>query len=174
MPVSTTIRKRRTRLLWGIVIASLVVFVIIGGIERYFPADVSADYFWLQMFTGTSWPTWDTFQKSSAFLFAIGATFQVMLGIGPLLGVLSLVWMHLTERRATMKLAHLIGTRDAALKMALKKTIRERCGDVDEAALATELDNVFSKTNAAWKKDMPVFLPVDRAERFLQELEEEK
>lgn len=168
--------RERKRIIVGIGLAALFVFLVVGWIERAVPkSDLGEWFFWLQMVTGTSWPTWDVFQKNSPFWFAVGATFQIMLGIGPLLAVLSLIWVVLTERRGTMKLSQLIRARDAALKLALKQVIRRRFEQIDEAALSAELDAVFAKTNEQWKKDIEaVFLPPDKAEKVLEELEQER
>ena len=171
--------SERRRIILGIATATLVVLLIIGCIEITGSETALRErFFWLQMFTGTSWPTepsWGTFQKSSPWLFALGATVQVMLGIGPLLAVLSLVWMMLTEGRTTMRLSQLLRTRDAALKLALKQEIRRRCDQIDDATLSATLDNVFATTTEKWKKEIEeVFLPAGRAQRVLEELDEDR
>jgi hypothetical protein len=155
---------------------ALGFLALVGWAEyAYNDKNLDAALFWLQMFTGSSWPTLDGARAAHPVRFAFGAVFQIMMSVGPLLGVLWLLVLVLTERRRDMfTYNNVLADRDAALKLAIKKYAKQNGISKNPADLQKELDGLFKDATTDWSGDLPELLGNDEAKKFLDELAKER
>lgn len=152
------------------------VLILVGYLEWANDGkERDAALFWLQMFTGSSFPTLDGAVHDHPVRYAFGAVVSIMLSLGPLLGVLWLLIIVLTDRRQNMfTYNNVLQTRDAALKLALKKYARENGINKSAAALQQELDSLFKNAETDWSGDLDEVLGPEQAKKFRTELDQQR
>jgi hypothetical protein len=169
------LRKREKQVLTvkAILAISGIFFLLIYGIERFNQdRPASLPFFWLQLLTGSAWPEWkETGTFPHVVWFAVGATVQIMVAAGPLIGFIWLAIETANERRKLMRLPDLLKVRDAELKFLLLEMIREKYSDEEAIALAPMVDRVFARSDERWKRELELVLGEDDARDFLAELE---
>jgi hypothetical protein len=164
-------RKEVLRLLWWLfVVGSLIFFFAFFTQLNWKKDPAEAPFFWLQMFSGSSWPTWKLYAPRSPFIFALGVSAQVMLSAGPLLGILWLVYQALLQGNPAMTLAKLMELHDVALMTQVKSYIRNHPNDTPDQ-LNKAVDDIFAKSRAKFRSDLELVLGSRKAARALEQLE---
>lgn len=155
-----------------VLVVALVVLICVGYVEyAYTGKDLDEALYWLQMFTGSAFPTLDGAYRDHPIRFAFGAVFQVMISVGPMLGVLWLLVVVLTDRRRDMfTYANVLADRDAALKLAIKQFMLKNGLRANTGTLKEEIDGLFADTTTEWKDDLAELIGADGAQEFLAEL----
>lgn len=164
-------RKEVLRLLLRLFVAATPIFFFAFLTQLSWKKDpAEVPFFWLQMLSGSSWPTWESYAPKSPFFFALGVTSQVMLGAGPLFGVLWLVYRALLEGNNTMDLAKLMELHDDALKAEVKSLIRNDPDRTPEH-LNKKVEAIFSKSRQQFRDNVKLILGQNKAARVFEQID---
>jgi hypothetical protein len=127
-------------------------------------------HFWIQMFTGSSWPNIESQTSQHCVAFSLAATVHSLLNTGAGLGVLWLVIRVLTARRRSMELARLIALRDNSLKAQLQSIVLENSPPSQFEEQASKVDRIFADANLRLKNSLAVVVGAPEAERLMKSL----
>jgi hypothetical protein len=156
-----------------VAVATGVTFCVIYGFELIYGKEApSAPFFWIQMLTGSSWPTWKDASTSSPLLFAVAATVHVMLNIGPFLLVLWIAWTLVSSRRMKMELAKAFQIRDMDVKLRIKNLVFAKLSPQEQKTFSRRLDEIFDEATSEWGDDLTIVAGPKTAKRALEALEE--
>lgn len=161
------------RFLTRVVIVTVITFVAIYGLELlYGKAAPSVPFFWIQMISGSSWPSWQDASSDSPFLFSLAATVHVMLNIGPLLLVLWVGWTLVLSRRWKMDLAKAFQLRDMDVKLRIKNLVFAKLSPEERKTFSKKLDAIFDAANEELVDDLTIVAGPRAARKASATLEE--
>ena len=143
------------KILFGLALVFLLIFGATYAGEVYFCGEKAKNFhFWLQLATGSSWPSWEEYYTNQPLWFSLGVALHTMLNIGPLLGIVWLGLKLLQERKTMMNFAQAVKLRDMDIKVRIKNEVFNGLSPEERTAFSKTLDTIFNDSTENWKEDL--------------------
>jgi len=166
------VKKYRSEILaiaGGIVLVFAVIFCFTYLAEAWLiESDAKSFHFWVQLWTGSSWPNWEGFNTTHRALFSVGAALHIMLNIGPFLGIVWLLRNILQEKRTMIDLGAALRLRDEDIKFNIRDVVEEVFPGLShdqQTDFAEKLDIIFTESAGTWEAELAEDIGKERAQR---------
>lgn len=174
-------RSKNQKLLIAIGVAALVFLGVFAFIEFGFSDAAKGEiYFWIQMFSGTSWAEWQTRDVGNGrFAFIVAATIHTLITAGPFLGVVWILYRLLSTRTLIMTIAQVLENRDRniifAIQTLLGKMVAAQRMSLDvKKSVSAELKGAIDTADEMWQDDLKTILGPVQAAKLLEQLKAQR